>query len=383
VRAGLRRPQVVALVVSLVALATLSTSCAKFLGNLRRDLDDSDPNPQMADMGPTMGGRFAEAGFLGADLPDSGYGAERPVNLNHGERGPASAYDRERTARGWVSREQADANARDRYRHPGGAYEEEGLNSSNTPAMLPSVRRAYKNGSRATRADFMDESQSEGSLWASDGQTNYFFTKNKVRGVGDIITLNIEADLYKDIGMEVKRTLTMPERQKELDLVYERNRNALVAKLTQDQLATSQAAATGGAAPAAAPTPAPTQDAAKAPATQAQPTPTPSPSATPTATPTAALPSDKEIDAMVPRPSMQDVDIYPVLELKAGDVMMGEIIDRYPNGNYKIRAVKRTNYKNSTPRMVSLVGIVKGTDISEEDVIASGKLYEYRVEVVR
>ena len=61
---------------------------------------------------------------------------------------------------------------------------------------------------------------------------------------------------------------------------------------------------------------------------------------------------------------------------------MSEIVERYPNGNYKIRGTKRIPYRNGA-RMVNLIGIVRGTDITEEDTIASGKLYEYRLEVIR
>jgi flagellar basal body L-ring protein FlgH len=62
---------------------------------------------------------------------------------------------------------------------------------------------------------------------------------------------------------------------------------------------------------------------------------------------------------------------------------MAEIIERYPNGNYKIRGTKRVLYKNGTPRLVNLVGVVRGSDIAEDDTVPSGKLYEYRLEAVR
>jgi hypothetical protein len=82
-------------------------------------------------------------------------------------------------------------------------------------------------------------------------------------------------------------------------------------------------------------------------------------------------------------PTMADVDTSKSLEIKAGDQMMGEIVERYPNGNYKIRATRRVPYRNGAARMISLVGVVKGTDISEDDAIPSGKLYEYRIEATK
>jgi hypothetical protein len=68
--------------------------------------------------------------------------------------------------------------------------------------------------------------------------------------------------------------------------------------------------------------------------------------------------------------------------LKVGDTLIGEIIERFPNGNYRIRAVKKIAYKNGAQRSVSVVGIVKNSDISDEnDGVHSGRLYEHRVEV--
>ena len=76
------------------------------------------------------------------------------------------------------------------------------------------------------------------------------------------------------------------------------------------------------------------------------------------------------------------MDLTKAIEMKSGDVIMAEIVERYPNGNYKLRGSKKVRYRNGF-RYVNILGIVKGTDISEADTIASGKLYEYRLEAVR
>jgi flagellar basal body L-ring protein FlgH len=82
------------------------------------------------------------------------------------------------------------------------------------------------------------------------------------------------------------------------------------------------------------------------------------------------------------RITIKDVDLGPSLEVKAGDTMMGEILERHPNGNYRIRAIKRVQYKNGPARLVSVMGLVRAKDIDEDtDGVASGKLYDYRVEV--
>ncbi|MGZ3689354.1 MAG: hypothetical protein ACXVBW_13710, partial [Bdellovibrionota bacterium] len=80
---------------------------------------------------------------------------------------------------------------------------------------------------------------------------------------------------------------------------------------------------------------------------------------------------------------VNDIDIGKLIEIKPGETMLSEIVERFPNGNYKIRGTKKIPYKNGPPRVVSVVAIAKGSDITEEDVIPSGKLYEYRVESVR
>src|SRR6185295_1923590 len=99
------------LAISVVILGSiLLTGCGKFIGNLRRDLDDSEPYSQ-----PTYGGRWTEKGFLSENLPE---GPDRYAQVGHSERNPAS--DAAQGDNGsWISPERAEANARDRYRYSG------------------------------------------------------------------------------------------------------------------------------------------------------------------------------------------------------------------------------------------------------------------------
>ena len=85
----------------------------------------------------------------------------------------------------------------------------------------------------------------------------------------------------------------------------------------------------------------------------------------------------------VPDATAADIDVSKSLDLKGGDPIMAEVLERYPNGNYKIRGSKRISYKGGPPRYVTLTAIARGADIGEDDVITSGKLYEYRLESVR
>jgi flagellar L-ring protein precursor FlgH len=338
----------ISICLSMIGALLAVSGCAQVMGALRRDLDDGDA---YADAPPTTGGKWSEHGFMSDDLPEGGTVGDRSVG--HSERDPASGEaGRSPGPHSWVGQDEAASNRRDSMRG-----QDDGPNADSDPVMDPTVRRQYKNGSRATRADFVDESQNEGSLWASDGQTNYYFTKNKIRGVGDILTISVEADLVKDIGLEARRTLTPREREFELMAAQERIRAKVLGLPSPDGDGKDQVASS-----AAAPV--------RAPAASA------TPNASLGTAPAAAEPE-------IPNATFADVDVNKSLSIKTGDAMMGEIIERYPNGNYKIRATKRVPYRGGPPRLITLVGVVKGSDIAEDDTVGSGKLYEYRVTAAR
>lgn len=363
-----------AVLASLLAIVVAGSGCAKLMAGLRRDLDDSDgyaPSPYA-----TRGGTWSERGVLADEdeIPGSVY-EDRYAVVGHAERSPASGrYGGGVERRTWISPAHAEDNQRDRYR--GGlsgeraAEDEEVASFSANPNVEPPTRRQYKNGYRATRADFVDESQNEGSLWASDGQTNYYFTKNKIRGIGDILTVTVEDGLVRDAVTEVTRTLSPREREHELDLAQARIRAKFLGQaepadpydLAKQQQAQGQNANRDQLASAAA-------SASREPA-----------GAEPQSE--EAKKAAEELEAQMPRATQNDIDVARALQFKAGEAMMGEIVERYPNGNYKIRATKRIGYRGGF-RMLTMVGVARAADISEEDTIGSGKLYEYRLEVVR
>jgi flagellar basal body L-ring protein FlgH len=324
-----------------ILVSALSVSgCANLMGSLRPDLNDQ---PQAS--GPTQGGQWPERGFLADDLPENP-DAERYAAVGHSERGTASVTDPASAAEAqWYTQNDATDLRRDAYR----GDQDGSPTFSNNPNMAPATKRQYRNGNRATRADFVDDSQNEGSLWASDGQTNYYFTKNKIRGVGDIISIKMENDIIKDLGTEIKRNLTPEEKTAELATAQDRLNKKALGLATADP----NAATPPGAVAAATP---PAQD-GRTPASLAA--------------------------AGVPQATPGDVDVSQSLEVKPGDLIMAEIVERYPNGNYKIRGTKRVLYKNGSPRLATVVAVAKGTDIGEDDVINSGKLYEYRLEAFR
>ena len=86
------------------------------------------------------------------------------------------------------------------------------------------VRKYVGRKKRVTAEDFRDNSPTEGSLWASTGQTNYYFTQNRIRSVGDIITITLEDPFIRDIKTEVKRTLSEDEVTHEIDKAQDRIR---------------------------------------------------------------------------------------------------------------------------------------------------------------
>jgi flagellar basal body L-ring protein FlgH len=315
-------------IAAFAAVVTLLSGCSALMEALRPDPTGGEEPQKTAQSQPTIGGQWSERGFLDDNgSPNPAQRADRaPTSM------PAPSANNNDGQSNW-----GDNDAQNQNQAQGPAY-------ANTPNVAPPTKRLYKNGARATRADFVDDSQNEGSLWGSDGQTNYYFTKNKVRSVGDIVTITIEDGLIKDIGTEVKRTLDENEKQAEMGLAQQRaNARVSGGDKNKDSISTSQAApapnaGSGGPAPAAL------------------------------------------LGAQV---TPADIDVSKSIELKPGDVVMAEITERYPNGNYKISGTKRVIYKNGSPRLVNLVGVVRGSDIGDNDTVASGKLYEYRLEAIR
>ena len=289
-------------------------------GKLRRDLDDTPPPYQ-----PTVGGIWPEKSAMN---PPSQQNPYTYVGHNERARGQAmrnemqdQAQNLERGAE-WSSGEKIGAIRKQasKFDIPDGGENWGG--------------KKYKNGQRATRADFRDDAPNDGSLWGSDGQTNYYFTKNKVHSVGDIVTLQLDDQMVKDMSMEVKKTLS------ENDLDYELDQ-------TQKKMA---ADAQKGRTPASA---------AGAPAAPAK-------------------DAKSEAEPEVPKASFADIDLSQNLGIKTGDTMMAEIVERYPNGNYKLRGAKRLGYRGGT-RTMGVIGVARGADLDESDTVNTGKLYEYRV----
>lgn len=272
---------------------------------------------------PTVGGSYPEGQMLGGQDYYDEYRSGRA---------PASSQEAPKETETWAGQNQEAAEYRDAQR-PSISY-------AQAQNVNPNIIRQYRNGTRATRADFVDDSQNESSLWASGGQTNYFFTKNKIRSVGDIVTLTAEEPLIRSIAIELRKTLDEKELEAEIETTKTKFKNkALAAKKGTDDKKKKPDEAT-----------------------------------------TAAAEEEEEVE--IPEPQFSDIDVTEQMGIKAGEPMMAEIAERFPNGNYKLRVIKKVPYRGQE-RMMSMLSIVKGSELEETDTVASGKLYEYRIKVFR
>lgn len=64
------------------------------------------------------------------------------------------------------------------------------------------------------------------------------------------------------------------------------------------------------------------------------------------------------------------------------DFLTAEVLERYPNGNLRIRGIKRVPFKRQV-RNIEVSAIVRGADVDEQDVINSSKFFEHKVELYR
>lgn len=348
------------LLIAAAFFATMLSGCSGMFSGLRSDYDDERASYD----GGSSGGMWPERGILDGEDPDANSSYDYIAN----DRDPAAAryqpYDARAT---WVQDAEMASNRRDEYRRyvsdgegevrDGYAQAQMTIGQGGGAGDDYVSKKIYKNGARATRKDFQDDA-GEGSLWSDGGQANYYFSKNKVRGVGDIITLKTEPDLVRTVAAEVKARLNDDERDREVELLKAQT------QARRDQIKTSNAAPQN---PLETPGRAIASDGKDGATTQKD---------------AAAAMAEEIVVPDEEEPGFQHVNLVNAINLRPGDPMMAEIIERYPNGNYKVRASKQILYRNSK-RTIKVLGIVKPGDIGEDDSVASSKLYEYRTQVYR
>lgn len=66
---------------------------------------------------------------------------------------------------------------------------------------------------RVRREDFIDKGADGNSLWDSQGQNNYLFTNNRRREQGDLLTVDVEKELRREIQYQLWQTLAPEDRR--------------------------------------------------------------------------------------------------------------------------------------------------------------------------
>lgn len=202
-----------------------------------------------------------------------------------------------------------------------------------TPIDYSGIRA--KSG-RITKQDFTDlASKNENSLWTDDGQNNYLFARNKLKAQGDLVTIKIDDGLRADMILEVKKLLPPEYRDRDI-IVPGVTRQKDIDEMQAAYKATNDANAVAGAAGAA--------DAYKG--------------------------------------AISGVSKVTALNNANTETMTAEIVERYPNGNVRLRGMKRVPFKKKV-RNMEVVAIAKGSDIDESDTISSSKFLEQKVELYR
>lgn len=91
------------------------------------------------------------------------------------------------------------------FRHPKRIRREpSNFTSNDVNKMPPTIKRDYVQKQRYNTDDLRDN-VNEGSLWFGGGQQNYLFSKNKNRKPGDIVIINVQGKLKKEISLELVR----------------------------------------------------------------------------------------------------------------------------------------------------------------------------------
>lgn len=235
------------------------------------------------------------------------------------------------------------------------AYQPRGLrgpSARNVQSMDPPVRRGYGRRlasfdepagggdpsyaappeyRRATRADFVDKSSNENSLWDGQGQNNFLFSQNRQREPGDMVTVDVEKELKREIQYQL--WMTLPPEQR-------RPKRAPASAKTADGEAKPDAAA-----------------AAKA---------------------DAAKPTDeKNRDA-----AEEAAKTNLASGGKDDDVVRMEIAENLGNGLSRVVGQKRVIYRG-VARVVEVMALVNNKDIDDNGKVKSSAFLDMKTQVIQ
>lgn len=225
-----------------------------------------------------------------------------------------------------------------------------GLTANNVQSVEPKVVRGYgrklssiEDGAlpgnstsggyrRITKEDFRDTAVGENSLWDGQGQENYLFTHNKQREPGDLVTVDVEKELKREIQYQL--WMTLPPEQRRI------KRN-----------------------------PASSADANKL---------------GPDGKPVAA--ADKVQDKATEERAKDAAEEAAKTNLASGgkedDVVRMEVAENLGNGLVRMVGQKRVIYRGQT-RVVEVVSLVNGRDIDQNGRVKSSAFLDMKTQVIQ
>ena len=234
-----------------------------------------------------------------------------------------------------------------------------GVSANNTRALDPPVRREYgrrmpiadpdmgrdpaspqaSEYHRVTRNDFVDKNSAENSLWDAQGQNNYLFSHNRRRDPGDIVTVDVEKDLRREIQYQLWMTLP-PEMRK-----FKK------ADVAATDSVKSVAGAPGGDKAADAPKP--------------------------TANKEAKTADEKNRDA-----AEEAAKTNITKNGKDDDIVRMEVVENLGNGLVRLSGQKRVIYKGVS-RIIEMAGIVNNKDIDDNNRLKSMAFVDMQTQVIQ
>lgn len=251
---------------------------------------------------------------------------------------------------------------------------------SDSPQVGFSPDRNYK---RMTRAKLEEESELQaqaGSMWVMEGQMSYLFTQNKIRRDGDGLKVRLDGHAQKQIETKVgviKKLLRQLEDQEKQIIL-------------QQQMAAKQQAEQNGERGPASVAPVAAAPAASSGGGAADPGATVSSTGgggmiplAPGINSVAAAEKAGLLNPSIDRLPIPEKDKSPYEEkeeLAAAMQVQTRIIERLPDGNYKVKGssplmIGRKEYK------VIVTGIIRPEEFNEEGVLSS-RLIEPQYDVV-
>ena len=198
------------------------------------------------------------------------------------------------------------------------------------PASLPAPVEEKPVPSR--KADPFDGTgpMNEASLWNGDSQDNFYFSKNVLHKIGDILIVKMEPEVNDALNLKIASVMGRGSVQQTIADEAGKAVGAAAEKKVGEAIGNENIAkAVGGAA------------------------------------------SERTVAALDERPRYVDVDEMSV-----------RIVEMLPRNSYRIDGNKRVFLKN-TPYNLRYSGVVRDEDVGPASVVVSSKVIDSKLEMVR